>query len=320
MAVNGNSAEIFELESARERLRTNDIDADNFANVGLYLKALREANQLSVADLSQRTHIKPSFIEAIEQTNERDMPARPFAIGFVRSIAETLGANADRVVKRFKREAGYASPESEAQTHNHDQSDSEAPGHKEGHSRGQLRGQGQAKAHGGHHGDRDEASFEHREMSLIAVLAITAFIVWCAFAITSPRDITTPVRLDGGRGLAAISAGDAIRPDATPAAIQAGLTPAPASVVVDPTVIYAVEPVYPFRCEAEARAEETVSVIFTVSGAGRIANERVQSASNPCFERAALNAIRQWRFSPRTVDGVARPVYEQTRQFTFVRP
>jgi TonB family protein len=57
-----------------------------------------------------------------------------------------------------------------------------------------------------------------------------------------------------------------------------------------------------------------------VTPAGRVVSERVIKSSNHCFERAGLNAVKRWRFEPRTIDGAPRPAFEQQASFRFVRP
>lgn len=46
------------------------------------------------------------------------------------------------------------------------------------------------------------------------------------------------------------------------------------------------------------RAPGSVAVIFIVDESGRVVNPIVQKSSDPIFERAALAAIREWRFEP----------------------
>ncbi len=41
-----------------------------------------------------------------------------------------------------------------------------------------------------------------------------------------------------------------------------------------------------------------VYILFVVDQNGRVENPTVQSATDPIFERPALNAVRQWRFEP----------------------
>ena len=85
-------------------------------------------------------------------------------------------------------------------------------------------------------------------------------------------------------------------------------------------VLDAVEPVYPRRCESEAGAVETVEIAFNITRGGVVSGERVAATTNACFNDAALNAARRWRFSPRTVDGEIRPAYDQRHTFTFEKP
>ncbi|MEM8770163.1 MAG: helix-turn-helix domain-containing protein [Pseudomonadota bacterium] len=82
---------------------------------------------------------------------------------------------------------------------------------------------------------------------------------------------------------------------------------APAPVIVEARLIRSVGPDYPVRCARAASSLETVSLVFDVTAAGRTANPRVASATDGCFEGAAITAIGKWRFDPRTVDGAARP-------------
>ncbi len=69
--------------------------------------------------------------------------------------------------------------------------------------------------------------------------------------------------------------------------------------------IVRVNPQYPIRA-ADREIEGWVEVEFTISAAGTVKNP-VVVASNPAtiFNRAALRAIRKWKYSPKIEDGVA---------------
>lgn len=62
-----------------------------------------------------------------------------------------------------------------------------------------------------------------------------------------------------------------------------------------------------------------VSVVFIVDQQGRVDSPKVQSSTDPAFERAALAAIKQWRFEPGRRNG--KEVRFRMRQpFTFPAP
>ena len=66
-----------------------------------------------------------------------------------------------------------------------------------------------------------------------------------------------------------------------------------------------VDPDYPERAKQQG-IEGWVAVEFTISPAGTVKDARVIGAEPASvFERAALNAIRRWRYSPRLEEGVA---------------
>ena len=289
------SAEIFELDGARARLRPTDIDPKNFVAVGLYLEAVRVQHNLSVATLSERTHIKASYIEAIEQMAVDALPGKPFAIGFVRVYAEALGLDPAPIVERFKDEAGYSSSRKEAETH-------AAPAHAE-----------------------PARDAEPVRLSLLAVFAILAFMVWCAYLVThpDPDSVSTPLKLNGvplAEGpVEARPVTEALPPPPAEPAFEPAAVP-PLPQIVEAAILERVEPVYPPACEAAAAASETVDVAFTITPAGDVVSERIVRSTNSCFDRAALNAITRWRFSPRTIDGSPRPAFEQQASFRFDRP
>jgi len=288
------SAEIYELNGARARLRAAEVDPKNFLAVGPYLEAVRARQNLTLAAISERTHIKASYIEAIEQMALERLPNRAYGIGFVRSYAEALGLNPEPVIDRFKAEAGMAA------------SIRPAPRSPAEHAASPSAG----------------AAQEPPRLSLIAVLAIVAFMIWCGLSITRPREASAPLRLAGvplqpaEEGRANVEPG----PAALPAAETPEAATALAPIVVEARVIDRIDPVYPPECETSAAPSETVALAFTITPDGAVVSERVVSASNACFERAALNALKRWRFSPRTIGGTPRPAFEQQVALRFDRP
>ncbi|MEI9965248.1 MAG: helix-turn-helix domain-containing protein [Caulobacteraceae bacterium] len=61
--------------------------------------------------MSDATKVKRGYLEAIEDLRIEDLPSRPFAIGYVRAYARTLGLDGEAAVERFKRDApGAAEP------------------------------------------------------------------------------------------------------------------------------------------------------------------------------------------------------------------
>jgi protein TonB len=69
-----------------------------------------------------------------------------------------------------------------------------------------------------------------------------------------------------------------------------------------PRVIFQRTPTFPPELRREGR-RGTVYVVFHVDTRGRVVNPKVQKSTDPGFERAALDAVRQWRFEPGTRNG-----------------
>ena len=154
------------------------------------------------------------------------------------------------------------------------------------------------------------AEGETHDMSLPAVLAVVVFFIWCAAQLmVNPND----VRLLNEQAPATIALH-------TKAATREA-APANADMIdVSPTVIEKVEPVYPHSCAADAQDVETVVVVFTITSQGRVSGERVGQSSSPCFEDAALNAVRRWQFEPHMVGGRATSIIDQKYSFSFSKP
>src|SRR5262245_47753015 len=69
-----------------------------------------------------------------------------------------------------------------------------------------------------------------------------------------------------------------------------------------PQAIAQSAPMYPAELRRR-RVEGTVSVVFLVDTEGRVTNPTVEKSTDPAFERAALEAVRRWRFEPGTRQG-----------------
>lgn len=76
-------------------------------------------------------------------------------------------------------------------------------------------------------------------------------------------------------------------------------------VVKDAKVVRQVDPEYP-REAMRAGVEGTIDLRFTVTADGKVEDIEVVTADPPLtFDRAAMTALRRWRYEPRREDGVA---------------
>jgi protein TonB len=79
-----------------------------------------------------------------------------------------------------------------------------------------------------------------------------------------------------------------------------------------------VAPDYPYQARADGQKGE-VTVELTVGVDGRVSEAAVASAEPPAvFDQAALDAVKQWHFDPRTV--ACAPVAARVRQVVRFQP
>ena len=72
--------------------------------VGDALRRARQSLGLEIDDIAQATHVRAAFIDALERRDLEPLPARPFAVGYVRAYARALGLDPDQVAARFRKE------------------------------------------------------------------------------------------------------------------------------------------------------------------------------------------------------------------------
>jgi len=73
-----------------------------------------------------------------------------------------------------------------------------------------------------------------------------------------------------------------------------------------PRPIYQAAPNYPFELRRR-KVEGSVQLMFVVNEEGRVVDASVEKATNPEFERAAMDAVRQWKFEPAVRSGKKVP-------------
>lgn len=83
--------------------------------VGEILRRTRVHYGRTVKEVESALHIRADQIEAIEQGHVEKLPARVYAIGFVRSYSEFLGLDGDKMVALFKTQSAHQTNNPELQ-------------------------------------------------------------------------------------------------------------------------------------------------------------------------------------------------------------
>ena len=71
------------------------------ADVGAMLRDRRVELKQDIDTVARQTHIKVSYLKAIEEGRRRDLPGAAYVIGFVRTYADYLGFDGNRLVDDF---------------------------------------------------------------------------------------------------------------------------------------------------------------------------------------------------------------------------
>ena len=78
--------------------------APKITKIGAILKEMRQQKGLKIVDVSKKLCIRKCYLEAIEDSNYKEIPAFPYGIGFIRSYAAFLGLNGENIVELYKEE------------------------------------------------------------------------------------------------------------------------------------------------------------------------------------------------------------------------
>jgi cytoskeleton protein RodZ len=70
-------------------------------SIGAQLRASREARGLSIDAVAHATRVQPRILAAIERDDVAAVPPRPFGRGFVRSYAQEIGLDPDKVARDY---------------------------------------------------------------------------------------------------------------------------------------------------------------------------------------------------------------------------
>ena len=120
--------------------------------------------------------------------------------------------------------------------------------------------------------------------------------------------IDTPVQVVGGVDGGVNAARDLVPPPVAvkPPEPQQGPIRVGTHSIRTPVKTRDVRPVYP-RMALEARIEGVVIIEATISETGQVINAKTLR-SVPLLEQAAVDAVRQWEFTPSMLNGVPVPV------------
>ena len=130
-------------------------------------------------------------------------------------------------------------------------------------------------------------------------------------AVASDREVLAYVRLKPGAigyvsmaadvtGVKVITVGGRTETAITATPIEVG------GAVAAPQRVSHVQPAYPEMAK-QGRVQGTVSLSVVISPAGAVERAKVVR-SIPALDEAAISAVKQWKYSPTVVNGIAVPV------------
>lgn len=81
---------------------TTKKEQEEIQTVGAMLREARLKAGKTEAQIAEELCIRKTFVTAIEEMDFANIPPRPFGIGFIRSYAELVGLNSDRIVSSYR--------------------------------------------------------------------------------------------------------------------------------------------------------------------------------------------------------------------------
>ena len=78
--------------------------------IGVKIKEARNKKGLSISEVSTAIKINAKTLQAIEDSDEKNLPAKPFLRGFIQTYARYLELNVDEIMNRFAEEIGTTKP------------------------------------------------------------------------------------------------------------------------------------------------------------------------------------------------------------------
>lgn len=84
-------------------------DSTAQAGPGTQLRIARESRQISLEEISSRTHISVSRLQALEENRFDVLGPEPFVVGYIRKFAKILEIDSDALVEEYKKQPGVTS-------------------------------------------------------------------------------------------------------------------------------------------------------------------------------------------------------------------
>ena len=75
---------------------------DQRMTVGKNLQRQRETQKISLESVSNDTHIKPAFLQALEEDHFEELPAETYARGFIRCYSKYIGLNPEETLELYR--------------------------------------------------------------------------------------------------------------------------------------------------------------------------------------------------------------------------
>ena len=96
--------------AAPEKKAESKPKAPKVTKVGAMLKEVRFNQGLKTSDIAKKLCIRKIYLDAIEDSNYKEIPPLPYGIGFIRSYANYLGLNGENIVELYKEETNISEP------------------------------------------------------------------------------------------------------------------------------------------------------------------------------------------------------------------